>query len=89
MSSAELVQRVVKVNTYLDTHSRFSAIFYKGDNFRVFLFACLYTIPLLKGSVLKRKNLLPLRALFCLEGWKRGQGGGGQGAEHFLKFGYP
>ena len=51
-----------------DTHDRYSAIFYKGDNFCVFLYALLHPKPFWKGSTVKGKNLLPMGAnSFLLE----------------------
>ena len=52
----------------LDTLGRFSAIFYKEDYFYIFLYAFLYTTPLLKKGLLEKERNFPFRADSFSEG---------------------
>ena len=57
---------VYACNTYFfkDTLGRFSSIFDKGDKFCDFLYAFLYSNPLLKGVYSKRKEFAPKGSKF-------------------------
>ena len=50
------------LNEGMDTTGRLSAIFYMGDNFSDFLLVFLGTIHSEMGTILNRKNLIPLGA---------------------------